>query len=112
MTKDNSAAAIDYPDMTNLLSNIVKDLDDHVNAEMASDLRKEIADMEAEIKTIQGWIADRRATAIKLDFAEMVVTGKPSQLAPTMKMYIELHGQEAFDAVKRLGKAPEKFTWK
>ena len=97
--------------MENLLANIVKDLDGHINQDMAADMRQEIAAMEAEIKVIQGRIADRRATAIDLDFAEMAV-GKPSQLAPTMKMYIELHGQEAFDAVKRNGKAPEKFTWK
>ncbi len=35
----------------------------------------------------------------------------PKELAPTKDMYIQLHGPEAFDKVKREGKAPTELVW-
>ena len=98
-----------------LLDEIVEDfeksLDDcNLKVDKGFNLRKEIEGLEREIEVIRGQIEAKKDEAIKLGYAEIVI-GTPSQLAPTSKMYIELHGQEAFDAVKRIGKAPEKFTW-
>ena len=73
-------------------------------------LRGEIENMEKEIEAKQYKIKEKKQEAIDMGLA-CIVIGKPSQLAPTSKMYIELHGQEAFDKVKRLGKAPERFEW-
>jgi hypothetical protein len=40
-----------------------------------------------------------------------MVVGKPRELAPTRDMYIKAHGLDAFNQIKRSGKAPETFTW-
>ena len=99
----------------NVLDDIVTDweksLDDcGLQVDKGITIRDEVEGLEREIEVIKGQIEEKRKEAIKLGYAEIVV-GTPSQLAPTSKMYIELHGQEAFDQVKRIGKAPEKFTW-
>lgn len=98
-----------------LLDEIVEDfeqsLDDcNIKVDRGFNLREEVEGLEREIEVIRGQIEDKKKEALDLGYAEIVI-GTPSQLAPTSKMYIELHGQEAFDAVKRIGKAPEKFTW-
>lgn len=99
----------------NVLDEIVTDweksLDDcGLQVDKGTTIRDEVEGLEKEIEVIKGQIEGKRKEAIKLGYAEIVI-GTPSQLAPTSKMYIELHGQEAFDQVKRIGKAPEKFTW-
>ena len=73
--------------------------------------REEIEGYEREIKILKSLIEQKKDEAIKLGYACMAIVGKPSELAPTAEMYIELHGQEAFDAVKRIGKATETFVW-
>ena len=99
----------------NVLDDIVTDweksLDDcGLDVDKGITIRDEVEGLEKEIEVIKGQIEQKKKEAIKLGYAEIVI-GTPSQLAPTSKMYIELHGQEAFDQVKRKGKAPEKFTW-
>ena len=101
--------------MMKLLDEIVEDfeqsLDDcNIKVDKGFNLREEVEGLEREIEVIKGQIEAKKKEAIDLGYA-CITVGKPSQLAPTAKMYIELHGQEAFDAVKRKGKAPEKFVW-
>ena len=101
--------------MMKLLDEIVEDfeqsLDDcNIKVDKGITIRDEVESLEREIEVIRGQIEDKKKEALDLGYAEIVI-GTPSQLAPTSKMYIELHGQKAFDAVKRIGKAPEKFTW-
>ena len=98
-----------------LLDEIVDDfeqsLDDcNIKVDKGFNLREEVEGLEREIEVIKGQIEAKKKEALDLGYAEIVI-GTPSQLAPTSKMYIDLHGQEAFDAVKRIGKAPEKFVW-
>ena len=95
--------------MDKLLDKIVTDFGTY-SYKIDTGLRGEIENMEKEIEAIQYKIKEKKQEAIHMGLAKIVI-GKPSQLAPTSKMYIELHGQEAFDAVKRLGKAPERFEW-
>jgi|TARA_R100001510_G_scaffold41651_1_gene38026 nitrogen fixation protein FixH len=95
--------------MDKLLDKIVTDFGTY-SYKIDTGLRGEIENMEKEIEAIQYKIKEKKQEAVDMGLAKIVI-GKPSQLAPTSKMYIELHGQEAFDAVKRLGKAPERFEW-
>tara|TARA_Y100001938_G_scaffold116163_1_gene159979 strand:+ start:354 stop:647 length:294 start_codon:yes stop_codon:yes gene_type:complete len=95
--------------MDKLLDKIVTDFGTY-SYKIDTGLRGEIENMEKEIEAIQYKIKEKKQEAIDMGLAKIVI-GKPSQLAPTSKMYIELHGQEAFDKVKRLGKAPERFEW-
>jgi len=95
--------------MDKLLDKIVTDFGTY-SYKIDTGLRGEIENMEKEIEAIQYKIKEKKQKAVDMGLAKIVI-GKPSQLAPTSKMYIELHGQEAFDAVKRLGKAPERFEW-
>ena len=102
--------------MMKLLDEIVEDfeqsLDDcNIKVDKGFNLREEVEGLEREIEVIRGLIKQKKKEAIKLGYACMAIVGKPSELAPTAEMYIDLHGQEAFDAVKREGKAPEKFVW-
>tara|TARA_B100000902_G_C27178798_1_gene847815 strand:+ start:83 stop:400 length:318 start_codon:yes stop_codon:yes gene_type:complete len=99
----------------NVLDDIVTDweksLDDcGLQVDKGTTIRDEVEGYEKEIEVLKGLIEQSKTKALDLGYAEIVI-GTPSQLAPTSKMYIELHGQEAFDKVKRIGKAPEKFTW-
>ena len=95
--------------MDKLLDKIVTDFGTY-SYKIDTGLRGEIENMEKEIEAIQYKIKEKKQEAVDMGLAKIVI-GKPSQLAPTSKMYIELHGQEAFDKVKRLGKAPERFEW-
>jgi len=97
--------------MEKLLTKIVTDYGTKsYNVDMGIDIRGEVEDMEKEIDVIRARINERKKVAIELGLA-IISIGQPSDLAPTGKMYVELHGQEAFDIVKRKGKAPERFTW-
>jgi hypothetical protein len=97
--------------MEKLLTKIVTDFGTKsYNVDMGIDIRAEVEDMEKEIDSIRARINERKKVAIELGLATISI-GKAPELSPTGKMYIELHGQEAFDKVKRIGKAPERFTW-
>lgn len=101
--------------MFKLLDEIVEDFeksleDCNIKVDKGITIREEVEGLQREIEVIKDQIEAKKKEALDLGYAEIVI-GTPSQLAPTSKMYIELHGQEAFDAVKRIGKAPETFTW-
>jgi hypothetical protein len=101
--------------MMKLLDEIVEDFEQSLDdcgfeIDKGFNPREEIEGYEREIEILKSLIEQKKKEAIKLGYA-CIAVGKPSELAPTAKMYIELHGQEAFDAVKRKGKAPEKFVW-
>ena len=76
----------------------------------ADDVREQIAILEELRKELSDRQTELRDAAITLGLARMGV-GKPRELAPTRDMYIKAHGLDAFNQIKRSGKAPETFTW-
>ena len=79
-----------------------------------TDLRSELSLIDQAMENLKVLKTSREELAIDQGFAVMytdVENFKPSELAPTKTMYIELHGQEAFDKVKRNSKPRPHFTW-
>ena len=76
-------------------------------------MRAELAILDQIKKTCETKITAMRELAIQEGLAAKRIDPnfKPSELAPTKEMYIELHGQAAFDKVKRLSQPQPKFTW-
>jgi len=83
------------------------------HGDMGEVMRAEIAILEHIVGNAKASIAALQSMAIEEGLAAKRVDPnfKPSELAPTKEMYIELHGQSAFDAVKRLSQPQPKFTW-
>lgn len=59
---------------------------------------------------VQALIDQNRQAAISEGLARIDLSD-PRELAPTKSLYIEAHGQEAWDKIKRIGKASELFRW-
>ena len=83
------------------------------HGDMGEVMRAEIAILERIMGSAKASIAALEHMAIEEGLAAKRVDPnfKPSELAPTKDMYIELHGQAAFDKVKRLSQPQPKFTW-
>ena len=79
-----------------------------------TDLRSELSIIEQAMENLKILKTSREEIAKEQGFAIMFADTenfKPSELAPTKPMYIKLHGQEAFDQVKRNSKPRPVFTW-
>ncbi len=79
-----------------------------------TDLRSELSIIEQAMENLKILKTSREEIAKEEGFAIMFTDTenfKPSELAPTKPMYIKLHGQEAFDQVKRNSKPRPVFTW-
>jgi hypothetical protein len=73
--------------------------------------RKDTEHFLKQVKdNVQALIEQNQNAALAEGLAHMV-TGKPSELAPTKSLYIAAHGQKAWDKIKREGKAPRRFRW-
>ena len=83
------------------------------HGDMGDVMRAEIAILETIVGNAKASIAALESMAIEEGLAAKVIDPdfKPKELAPTKDMYIELHGQAAFDQVKRLSRPQPKFTW-
>jgi len=83
------------------------------HGDIAEVMRAEIAALEELKRACEVKIRVSQQLAIEEGYAAKRVDPnfKPSELAPTKDMYIELHGQAAFDKVKRLSQPQPKFTW-
>ena len=62
------------------------------------------------IEAAQSAKKELQALAIEQGLATYA-EGKPSELAPTKKEFIERYGLEEFDKVKRIGKPRQYFVW-
>jgi len=79
-----------------------------------TDLRSELSIIEQAMENLKILKTSREEIAKEQGFAVMFTDTEnfnPSELAPTKPMYIKLHGQEAFDQVKRNSKPRPVFTW-
>tara|TARA_R100000781_G_scaffold80835_1_gene49874 strand:- start:362 stop:736 length:375 start_codon:yes stop_codon:yes gene_type:complete len=79
-----------------------------------TDLRSELSLIDQAMENLKILKTSRQEMAMEQGFAIMFTDTEnfePKQLAPTKPMYIELHGQEAFDKVKRDSKPRPAFTW-
>ena len=79
-----------------------------------TDLKSELSLIDEAMENLKTLQKSRQKIAKEEGFAIMFTDTKnfePSELAPTKPMYIELHGQEAFDKVKRYSKPRPVFTW-
>jgi len=79
-----------------------------------TDLRSELSIIEQAMENLKILKTSREEIAKEQGFAIMFADTEnfnPSELAPTKPMYIKLHGQEAFDQVKRNSKPRPVFTW-
>tara|TARA_R100001443_G_C3340522_1_gene174351 strand:- start:393 stop:716 length:324 start_codon:yes stop_codon:yes gene_type:complete len=61
-------------------------------------------------ENVEALIKQNRQDAITEGLARIDL-GEPKELAPTKALYIEAHGQKAWDKIKRIGKASELFRW-
>ena len=105
--------ALPIPNQIELMVDAERDawVEDH--GDRAEVMRAELAILEKIKKACEVKIRASQTLAIEEGYAVKRVDPnfKPSELAPTKEMYIELHGQAAFDKVKRLSQPQPKFTW-
>ena len=97
------------------LSTITKMIEEMSDGkDFETDLRSELSLIDQAMENLKTLKAARQEIAREEGFAIMFTDTQnfePSELAPTKPMYIELHGQEAFDKVKRYSKPRPVFTW-
>jgi hypothetical protein len=97
------------------LSTITQMIEAESNGEdFETDLRSELSLIEQAMENLKILKTSRQEMAKEEGFAVMFADTEnfePSELAPTKPMYIKLHGQEAFDQVKRNSKPRPVFTW-
>tara|TARA_Y100001938_G_scaffold141720_1_gene211915 strand:- start:572 stop:937 length:366 start_codon:yes stop_codon:yes gene_type:complete len=87
---------------------------DSKGEDFETDLKSELSLIDQAMENLKTLKTARQEIAKEEGFAIMFTDTQnfePSELAPTKPMYIELHGQEAFDKVKRYSKPRPVFTW-